>query len=337
MWKTAPFVAAAVLALGAGATPAQPTAAAAPHPVAVRFIKSAFADYLFYLLYRTNGPYTDLPAAVPLGDAPTLDQNASVPEQAASAEVANYRQLYGLLPQYRGAKDRILRLGSGSKARYRILSYSDHPPSYEALERVTHAGEAAFPKFAHYWTERIAPAEDNQLAAWRRQLVECRPLDRLQEITRLSFPYDHLDVAAIALHFSGSGNTDPAGVYTSLFEKPNLAWVLGHEGTHLTVDRWGGHNWYAEAGAPAAIRAVEAHGAVASDIEESLALFMQVKLSQACGYSKSDRKMSDNFKAGTVKGDILRALEAGWDAYRADPRQDIMGYLVASTLKAYPS
>jgi hypothetical protein len=60
-------------------------------------------------------------------------------------------------------------------------------------------------------------------------------LNKLQELERLSFPFSNLDVGAMALHLSGSGNTYPAGVYTSLFKKPNLAWVLGHEATHLMV------------------------------------------------------------------------------------------------------
>jgi hypothetical protein len=335
IWRWA-FLACAA-ALFATPVVGQGAARGQPRPVAVRFVKSPYADYLFYLLYRNSGAYKDLEATVPLGDTPTLDQNASLPEQAASAQVASYRQLYGLLPQYRGARDRILPIGTGPRRRYRILSYSDHPPPYDKLQQVVRAGEAAYPKFAPFWRATIAPAEDRQIAAWRTQLAECRPLDKLQELTRLSFPYEHLDVAAIALHFSGSGNTDPAGVYTSLFDKPNLAWVIGHEGTHLTVDRYAGHNWYADPQAPAAIKAVEAHGGVASDIEETLALFMQVKVSQACGYSKPERRMSDNFEATTVKGAILRALEGGWDRYRADPRQDIIGYLLASTLQTFPA
>jgi hypothetical protein len=308
-----------------------------PRTVAVRFVKSPYADYLFYLFYRSSGPYKDLETAVPLGDLPTLDQNVSLPEQAASAQVTSYRQLLALLPQYRDAKDRIATVGAGPRARHRILAYSDELPPYGKLVQVVEGGEAGYPSFARFWTANIAPAEDRQISAWTRQLVECRPLDRLQRLTRLSFPFSRLDVAAIALHLSGSGETDPPGVYTVLFDKPNLAWTIGHEGTHLTVDRFSGHNWYGHPMAAAAIKAVKAHGGAPGDIEESLALFMQVKVSQACGYSKPERRMSDNFNAGTVNGDILRSLEAGWDGYLADPSQDIIGYLLTSTLKAYPA
>jgi hypothetical protein len=38
-----------------------------PKKVEVRFVKSPFADYLFYLLYRQTGHFPELEQAVPLG------------------------------------------------------------------------------------------------------------------------------------------------------------------------------------------------------------------------------------------------------------------------------
>ena len=66
---------------------------------------------------------------------------------------------------------------------------------------------------------------------------KCLPLERLRELERVRFPFEALDVGAIAFHFSGSGNYSPPGVYTRLFDNPNLAFTLGHEATHLLVNR----------------------------------------------------------------------------------------------------
>jgi hypothetical protein len=157
----------------------------------------------------------------------------------------------------------------------------------------------------------------------------------LQELERLSFPFPTLDVASIALHLSGSGNTYPPGVYTVLFKKPNLAWVIGHEVTHLMVDRYAGHKWRSYPQADRAIELVTQHGGRAGDIEESLAPFMQVKLSQACGYSEATRHMSDKYPENAPKGAILRSLEAGWVDYQANHTQDIIQYLLHQTIGAF--
>ena len=304
-------------------------------PVSVRFITSPVSDYLFYLFYRSTKDFAQLESSVPLGKIPTLDDTISLPEQAASTQIESYAALYPLLKQYEGAKSRVVPLQESGTERFRILGYSDPLPAYAQIADIVHQGERSFPAFQAFWKTNIAPQEDAQVNVWKQQLSECAPLDKLQELERLSFPYAHLDVAAIALHLSGSGNTYPAGVYTSLFKKPNLAWVLGHEATHLMVDQYAGHNWRAHPLADQAIALVKNHKGAASDIEESLALFMQVKVSQSCRYTDASRKISDKFDAATPTGQILRSLEARWDAYRSDGNKNIIDFMLESTLQAF--
>src|SRR5580658_8098079 len=275
------------------------------HPVEVRFVKSPYADYLFYLLYRSTGQFPQLETAVPLGKIASLDQLISLPEQAASAQIKSYAELYPLLEQYRGLKTAVVPVSKGRAKGFRKLVYSDEMPPYQELIEIVHQGKEPYSLFQQFWEQNIAPAEQQQIDVWKHQLIECDPLRQLQEMERLSFPFSKLDVGAIALHLSGSGNTDPAGVYTGLFKKPNLAWVIGHEATHLMVDQYAGHNWHANPLADQAIALVKQHGGVATDIEESLALFMQVKVPQACGYTEASRRMSDKFPANTPTGAIL--------------------------------
>jgi len=126
-----------------------------------------------------------------------------------------------------------------------------------------------------------------------------------------------------------------SGVYTGLSKKPNLAWVIGHEATHLMVDQYAGHKWRSYSLAQQAIQLVTQHGGDANDIEESLALFMQVKLSQACGYTEATRRISDKFPENTPTGAILRRLEGGWLDYQANNTQDIIEYLLHQTIAAF--
>jgi hypothetical protein len=305
------------------------------HAVEVRFIQSSYADYLFYLLYRSMGQFSQLETDVPIGKIPSLDQLISLPEQAASAQIHHYRQLYSMIHQYRGATEAIVPVSAAGRTHFRKLAYSNDLPSYQRLSDIVHQGEAVYPAFESYWEKNIAPAEKQHIDAWKQQLSECSPLDKLQAVERLSFPFPTLDVGSIALHLSGSGNTYPPGVYTSLFKKPNLAWVIGHEATHLMIDQYAGHKWRSYSVAQQAIELVSQHGGHANDIEESLALFMQVTLSQMCGYSESARRMSDNFPANTPTGAILRSLEAGWPEYLANSGQDIIEYMLKQTIAAF--
>jgi hypothetical protein len=309
------------------------------HPVEIRFVQSPYADYLYYLLYRNTGSFSELETAVPLGKIPSLgfDRLVSLAEQAASAQVQRYGELFTLVDQYRDAREPVLRLSVNGAQHFRKLGYSYELPSYQQLTEIVRQGEASYPAFLGFWKEHIAPAEQQQIASWERQLVDCDPMRKLQQIERLSFPFEHLDIAAMALHLSGSGNTYPPGVYTSLFKKANLPWAVGHEATHLMLDRYSGHNWLEYPMARQAREVVRLHGGTDPEIEESLCLFMQLKLSQSCGYDEASRRISERFDANVPKGAILRSLEAGWDKYQASPAQDIIGYMLQQTIVAFPA
>ena len=312
------------------------TARAQKRTVEVRFVQSSYADFLFYLLYRSTGQFSALVTDVPMGKIPTLDSLISLPEQAASARIGNYRQLYPLVRRYKGITTGIVPVSEAGRQHFRKLVYSDELPSFGQLDDIVHQGEAVYPVFRNFWAKEIAPAERQQIDVWKQQLSECAPLEKLQELERLPFPFSTLDVGAIALHLSGSGNTYPVGVYAVLFKKVDLAWLIGHEATHLIVDRYAGHKWRSYPQADRAIVLVTQHGGDANDIEESLALFMQVKLSQACGYTVATRRMSDNFPENTPTGAILRSLEGGWVDYQANHTQDIIQYMLHQTIGAFP-
>lgn len=109
------------------------------------------------------------------------------------------------------------------------------------------------------------------------------------------------------------------------------------EATHLMLDRNIGHNWLDHPLAVQAIELVKRHGGEQPDIEEALRVFMQLKLSQSCGYDEPSRSMSDRFPANVPKGAVLRSLETGWDGYQANSKQDVIDYTLHQTIAAFPT
>jgi hypothetical protein len=300
--------------------------------VKLRFGQSAYADYLFYLLYRNSNDFARVSTAVPLDGVPTIETLVSLPEVAASSPIRHYKDLYALLDDYRGAAGRII-----LTPRPKILGYGEPLPSYEVLLSILQKGESSYPKFLQFWHKEVAPRENKTIEEWQRQQLECRPLDKLQQLTRLRFPFAALDVGCIAFHFSGSGNYAPAGVYTRMASKPNLAWLIGHEATHLLVDKYIGENWTTHPLAARAITSVKMMGGEENDIEEALCLFMQVTLSQACGYTEKTVRVSERLgDEALVKKRICQALEREWSGYLSDQKKYpmIVDYLLLCTVLA---
>jgi hypothetical protein len=263
-----------------------------------------------------------------------LDELISLPEVAASAQIHSYSELRSLVLPYRDAQQRVAPIREGGIVHYRILVYSETLPPYEKLSHILALGEAAYLKFAVFWETKIAPEEDKQIAAWREQLATEQPFNQLQILARLRFPSPTVDIAAIALHGSGSANTYPEGIYTGLFAKPNLAWTIGHEGTHLLVDEYGGLNWVSRPQAGEAIKLAMAQGGNPSDIEEALCLLMQVKVSQASGQTPIEFRLSTKLKEPSVKRKILIALENGWQVYQSNSNQDLIDFDLTQTIQA---
>ena len=294
-------------------------------------MSSPYADYLFYLLYRNTNDFSSVSVAVPLELVPTSPKLISLSEVVASSRLISYREIYPLLNDYRAPSGRVI-----LKPKPKILAYSEPVPSYENLLTIIRQGESSYSKFLNFWKEKVAPEERKNIEVWQKQNAGCHPLDRLQELERIRFPFPSLDVGAIAFHFSGSGNYSPAGVYTRLFDKPNLAFTLGHEATHLLVNKYAGYDWTAHPRAAAAIQRVKELGGREEDIEESLCLFMQVVLPQDCGYTSRSARVSDQLKDAPLKRKICRALEQGWTDYLNNPTKypTIVDYLLYCTLKA---
>lgn len=277
------------------------------------FVSNMLADYLHLLLFRASKP--EFPPFAPPGfdKAPRLGAFVAVPEAVASARLVRYDQLRPFIATTFAALP-ATRVGPPHP---KILSYSDTPVALAEVQRVVAAGRPFFPAFADYWHLHIEPKVRAQIAAWQLQDARSHPLQELIRLQRLSLRSARLQAVAMPFHPAASGNYSPAAIYSSLFERPNLCWFLGHEASHLI--------WSAAVGTPLESRAEAAPilaraAAQKIDLEETMCLLMQVQLSKACGETPASYRISAEFEAGPRKK-LLVALEDDWDTYRADPRR----------------
>lgn len=293
--------------LGAPAAFAENIANPAVPPLV--FGSNMLADYLHVLLYRL--PHDGFPSFSPPGfdKVPTLDALVAVPELVASAGLTNYRQL----------KPFVGRTFSALPAKRvmhpvpRILSYSEHPPALSEVLHVIDAGAPYFPLFRAYWQQHVQGAVVSQIAGWRDQDARLHPMRVLTDIQRLPLRASRLLIFAMPFHPSGSGNYSPPAIFSSLFDKPNLPWFLGHEGSHLIWSEAVGTPFGTQPGAQAALALAQTRKV---DLEETMCLCMQVKTSIACGLSKPDRRISSDFPPGPQKS-LLVSMENDWPAYLA--------------------
>ncbi|HEY3951586.1 twin-arginine translocation signal domain-containing protein [Phenylobacterium sp.] len=309
-------VAAAGSANAAAPTPPEP----APPLV---FVSNVLADYLQLLMFRlrrdTFAPF-DPPG---FAQAPSLDELVAAPEAVASAGLTRYDQLHGFIATaFAGLPAKRV-----TSPRPRILCYSDNPPSLEAVQAVVAAGAPFFPAFETYWRQSVQPLVQAQIAGWREQDAAFHPLRKVIELQRMPLRAPRLEVVAMPFHPSGSGNYSPPAIFSSLFERPNLPWFLGHEASHLIWSEALGRPLSAR---PEAARVTALATANRVDVEETMCLFMQAEVSKRCGLSKPDLRMSTKLEAGPQKR-LMIALEDGWDDYLADPRRwpDLQAYVLA--------
>ena len=292
------------------------------------FVSSPLADYLQLLMFRLSRdtfPPFDPPG---FAKAPSLDDLVSVPEAVASAGLTDYGQLRGFIARAFAAlpTQRVMR------PQPRILSYSEHPPGLDMVQSVVAAGAPFYPAFQAYWRASVQPLVQAQIAGWRAQDAQFRPLQKVIDLQRLPLRAARLEVVAMPFHPSGSGNYTPPAIFSSLFDKPNLPWFLGHEASHLI--------WSEALGRPLAAAPEGAHAAALGkakgvDVEETMCLFMQAQTSKLCGLSAADLKMSSKLKPGPQQR-LMLALEGDWDAYRADPRRwpDLQAYVTEKAAAA---
>lgn len=318
--------------LACASTQASPGRAIDIRPVDIQFKKSPYADFLFYLLYRHGGEHqASLNAALPLqGDG--LPILISLPHLAIEAQ--GYADVIALTEPYRRAQRRVERMPprpGDERPRYRILSHAEELPRFGELDRLVRSGEAGFAAFKQVWSKELAPREDAQIAVWKQQNSDCKPVERLQQMARMTFPHSSLTIGAVALHLSGSANTDPASITSAVWKKPNLPWTIGHEGTHLLVDEFAGARWKERPPAPEVIAKVVAAGGQAADIEEALSMLMQVKLAQACGTTAADYSLAAKLqKDGTPKYRIIVGLERDWPNYLSNHQMDLVDFMLYS-------
>jgi hypothetical protein len=291
---------------------------------------SVLADYLHMLLYRL--PHDQFPPFAPAGfdKVPTVNALVAVPEVVASAGLKSYSEVHPFVAKAFAALP-------AKRVRHpvpRILSYSNHPPSLPEVLSVIDAGAPYFPAFRSYWDEHVRSSVQTQIEGWRDQDARQHPLALLIGFQRLPLRASHLQVFAMPFHPSGSGNYSPPAIFSSLFDKPNLPWFLGHEGSHLIWSEALGTPISTQPGAEAALARAEQHKV---DLEETMCLCMQVKTSIACGLSKPERRISDDFSAGPQK-QLLLAMEADWRDYLANGSRwpNLQRYVIDKAMQALP-
>jgi len=273
--------------------------------ITITFAKSPYADFLFYLLYRSTGPYPDLATAVAITDIPPLDGSSFLPEDSITSGVANYAVLY------------------------QLATHHDDPAR---LSDMLKKAEPRYPAFYSFWEQRIGPNEDQTAKAWAKQDSEWNPVAHLEKMERLKFPFSSIKIDLLALDPQGSSMQGPPTIFTTL-EVPSLAWAIGHEGTHMMVGP-NGANWTARKSGDEAVRLMKANGGSDYDVEEALCLLMQAKMSIAFGATTKDLRSSDRLRPSPRKT-LLTALENDWESYTKSPNLDAADWLIAETLKTF--
>jgi hypothetical protein len=296
----------AIVTLWGCTSPAQVAVRRDGQTVAISYTKSPYADYLFYLLYRSTGSFTDLSSAVPLKDISPLQDGSFLPDEVAASTVTNYAQLYD-----------------------RASTYDAHVLLTEMLKK----GEPQFPAFLNYWQKFIAPKEDQTIRAWTNQGAQWDPVEHLEQTERIGFPFSQIKIAMLALDPQGSSMQGPPTIFTTI-RVPSLAWAIGHEGTHMILGPKGA-NWTKRENANEAIRLMMKSGGGEYDIEEAACLLMQAKLSIADHTTPTNYLSSSDFTSESPRRTLLLALERDWPRYQESKSANFADFLIAETIKTF--
>lgn len=277
------------------------------------FGHNVYADFLFYLFYRNVGGFPTLPKKVPLkavlnyqGAPVTLTERANV------MQLKQYQALYPLVAHYRGETSGI------TTQPLKHLSFGEPLPNFDTLQTIIKQGEEYFPLFEKFWKDSIRQAELHTISVWKEQERNLKVTEKLFGLLRLKPRFNSLFIGAIALHTAGSGLVDQPSIHTQLFKKPNLPWFMGHELTHLMIGQYTGEDWSNQEGFAEIMQYLNANGHSYYEIEESLCLLMQVKLSQACGLLDKNYKISTYLPNNLYRKRIVQILEDQWTSYEAD-------------------
>jgi hypothetical protein len=303
-----------------------PAADTAGRTVVIDFVHSPRADWLYYVLVRNHGRFPDLNSVAPLHDVQPLAELLTLPEIAAASGAVTLEDLLALAEEYRSPDGMMSRRTPG-----RALGFGNALPTYAELHRTLVAAEPVYPAFLEYWRQQIEPRELEAISAWRTQAAACAGIDTLQRWARLPLRTDTLLVGAVALHRAGSATAVPAGVYSALHRQPRLHWLLGHEVTHLLVGDAIGAGWTRRPDAMAVTAAFEAAGGRGWEMEEVLAVHMQVRLAQACGEYDSEVRFSDGIVEDSLMRRLLVAMEGLWATWQRSDSGDLVDFLLEAT------
>jgi hypothetical protein len=272
----------------------------------ITYVKSSYADFLFYLLYRSTGVFPDLRSAVPLDGVNPFTDDSFLPNDVATSEAKSYSDLYKVASTY----DAHIRLAE-------ILAQ----------------GEPRYAAFSSFWQSHIAPQEEETIGVWKRQDTEWPTIVHLEETERLKFPFSSVRIAVLALNPQANSMQGPPTIFTTT-EVPSLAWVMGHEGTHMMLGPKGA-DWKNRKNGDEAVHLMNANNGSDYDVEEALCLLMQAKLSIAFGATPKNYLTSRDFKATTPRRTLLIALEHDWAKYEASPDVNIADFLISETIKTF--
>jgi hypothetical protein len=275
----------------------------------LEFVHNPIADFLHLLFFRSEKKRFASFVHEGFADVPRLDQLVAVPEAVASAGLTHYDQVLPYLEQQFSALPLLRIEGPEPK----ILSYSNAPPALDAIAAIIAAGSAFCEPFLRYWKANVEAQVVEQIAAWHRQDLEHKPLEKLLDFHKLSLRGNKLQVVAMPFHPAGSANYSPAAVYTSLFRNPDLGRVIGHEASHLLWSKAVGGDWKAHPRAADAERLAQPWEV---DVEEAVCLFMQTELSRACGIAEKTYRISNDITDDEGLKAYLAALEADWPLYQ---------------------
>ena len=301
--KSAHLVILLILLRGVGRTSA---GTAVDQRVTFTYVKSPYADFLFYLFYRSTGQFPGLKSDVPLDDIAPLQDDFFLPNDAAASGITTYAELYKLASTYDA----------------RVL-----------LTQELQKGEPHYAPFFSFWQKRIAPTEEEAISTWRKQDAEWPPIAHLEQLERLKFPFSSIKIAAVALNPQANSMQGPPTIFTSI-QVPSLAWTIGHEGTHMMLGPRGA-DWKKRKHGDEAIRLVIANGGSDYGVEEALCLLMQAKLSIAYGETPKDYLSSRDFTEPSSRRTLLLALERDWPSYLTSPDTNIADFLIAETIKTF--
>jgi hypothetical protein len=225
---------------------------------------------------------------------------------------------YGHFPQFaaaRGAGDPESALALLSSYEREELARYDEPVA--ELRRSIAAALPVYEAFRAHWECVVKPLEEGLIDIWRDQLETCEPLTLFQRLTRLPLEYDQLHLFACYYHPSGSALTPYPYLFTAPFNRfalePSVAWFVGHEATHLLLDRT---RWWET---PAGRRGLKRYGSRYA-AEEPLCFLMQNRLSSICGLlPEEEMQRIDASAAPNIP--LYLWMQERWDEYQESPER----------------